>query len=228
MPKRNFINPSDADAGFPIEPPGIWVEIIGSTAVSRRPGLFLDRDGVVIEDRHYIRDPKDVRLIPGAAELIAAANAAGFPAIIVTNQSGIARGMFDWDAFKNVQQEIGRQLAATGSRLDAVIACPFHPDFTVDYNASFERWRKPAPGMIELAIERLNIDTAHSFLVGNNAIDVGAAKAAKLAGAVLVLTDQDRSHEDGARTMARHNFRITIAENMGAVSSKLRKMGLAI
>jgi D-glycero-D-manno-heptose 1,7-bisphosphate phosphatase len=166
----------------PIEPPGVWIELRVQPRARPVPGLFLDRDGVVIEDRHFVGDPEDVALMPGAAEMIVAANRAGTLVCVVTNQSGIDRGYFGWDEFAAVTRRIDRLLGRAGARIDALAACPFHPDFTAGYGPDHARWRKPGPQMILTLAERLNIDRAQSWLVGDKERDLDAARAAGLAG----------------------------------------------
>ncbi|MQA67546.1 MAG: HAD-IIIA family hydrolase, partial [Alphaproteobacteria bacterium] len=132
----------DVPAARPLEPPGVWVELLSARRDVPCPGLFLDRDGVVIEDRGYIRDPAEIALRPGIGSLIAQARQKGWAVAVVTNQSGIARGLFGWDDFAAVQAEMMRQLAAQDVAVDAVAACPFHPDFTAAYDDEAAQWRK--------------------------------------------------------------------------------------
>jgi histidinol-phosphate phosphatase family protein len=98
--------------------------------VSARAAVFLDRDGTIIEDTGYVADPAAVRLLPGAAAAIARLNRAGLPAIVVTNQSGIARGLLDEAAYAAVARRLESLLGAEGARLDGDYYCPHHPDFT--------------------------------------------------------------------------------------------------
>lgn len=169
---------------WPIEPPGIWLSIARERAPNPVPALFLDRDGVVVEDVAYLRRTEHVRLVPGIAELIAAANSADVPVLVATNQSGIDRGLFGWAEFAAVDAEITRLLANRGARIDAAAACPFHPGFTAGYGAEHAAWRKPAPGMIDALARRLNVDKARSWLIGDQARDIAAARRAGLAGAL--------------------------------------------
>ena len=95
-----------------------------------RAAVFLDRDGTVIEDRHHLSDPAGVRLLPGAAEAVAALNRAGLPVILVTNQSGIGRGIFTEEQFAAVQAQVELLLAEAGARIDRVYLCPHSPEMT--------------------------------------------------------------------------------------------------
>ena len=171
---------------WPLEAEGVWIEVRCPRRAVPCDVLFLDRDGVVIEDHNYVHDPSDVALVPGAAMLIAAANTAAVPVGIVTNQAGIDRGLYDWDGFAAVTRRIDELLARHGARIDAVAAAPFHPDFTKGYGAAQARWRKPGPQMILTLAERINAAPARSWMVGDKDIDMRAAEAAGLAGAILV------------------------------------------
>jgi D-glycero-D-manno-heptose 1,7-bisphosphate phosphatase len=109
---------------------GIWIEIADHRCRprrGRRAALFLDRDGVIVEDTGFLSREADVRLVAGASAVVAGANRLGVPVIIVSNQSGIGRGFFDWAAFARVQTRIAALLARDAASIDAVLACPHHP-----------------------------------------------------------------------------------------------------
>jgi D-glycero-D-manno-heptose 1,7-bisphosphate phosphatase len=142
-----------------------------------RPAVFLDRDGTLVEEIPYLHDPARVALLPGAGALAAVA-AAGYALVVVTNQAGVARGLYDQAAVDAVHRRLAELLAGAGVRLDAVLHCPHHPEGTVPGYARPCRCRKPGPGMLEAAADRLGLDLAASFLVGNHPTDVGAALAA--------------------------------------------------
>ena len=190
------------------------------------PALMLDRDGVVIEDRGYLADPADAVLVSGAATLVARANKRDVPVCIVTNPSGIDRGLYGWDAFAAVNDRIDALLAAAGARIDAIAACPFHPDFTPGYDAAHARWRKPGPAMIETLTEVMNIDRAASWLVGDRPGDIEAACAAGLAGAVHVLTSHGTTDRKTALTAARRNFAALDADSVATAGRVLHDRGL--
>jgi len=111
----------------PLNSEGVWCEL-PTTPAPGRPALFLDRDGVIVEDTKYLCRAEDIIMIPGAAGVIAAANTRGIAVVLVTNQAGIGRGYYGWSEFKAVQQAIVFTLVAEGARLDAVYACPHHPE----------------------------------------------------------------------------------------------------
>jgi D-glycero-D-manno-heptose 1,7-bisphosphate phosphatase len=143
-----------------------------------RPAVFLDRDGTLVEEVAYLHDPDRVVLLPGVVSGLRRLAAAGYALVVVTNQAGVARGLYDEAAVEAVHWRLGELLAAAGVRLDAVLHCPHHPEGTVPGYARVCRCRKPGPGMLEAAAERLGLDLAASWLIGNHPADVGAAVAA--------------------------------------------------
>jgi D-glycero-D-manno-heptose 1,7-bisphosphate phosphatase len=142
-----------------------------------RPAVFLDRDGTLVEEVPYLHDPARVVLL-GGVEALARLAAAGYALVVVTNQAGVARGLYDEAAVDAVHRRLAELLAGAGVRLDAVLHCPHHPEGTVPGYARRCRCRKPGPGMLEAAAGRLGLDLAASFLIGNHPTDVGAAVAA--------------------------------------------------
>lgn len=183
----------NSDIGACVTDEGIWLSLVGASAAEPVPALFLDRDGVIIEDTGYVGSPEEVRLLPFAVEMVRRANRAGVPVVVVTNQSGIARGLFGWDEFAVVERRITELLKREGGRLDAVAACPFHGDFTPGYGDRHARWRKPGPRMLTTLAEDLNLAPGRSWLVGDKATDIQAARAAGLAGAVHVGNEAERT-----------------------------------
>jgi D-glycero-D-manno-heptose 1,7-bisphosphate phosphatase len=164
---------------------GLWCQI-GSAACAGRPALFLDRDGVIVEDTHYLGRAEDLRMIAGAAAAIARCNGLGIPVVMVTNQSGIARGYYDWNGFCAVQDALFAALAAAGGHLDAVLACAYHADGLAALRVAGHPWRKPNPGMILEAGSRMQLDLTRSWIVGDRVHDLNAGMAAGLAGGTLV------------------------------------------
>jgi D-glycero-D-manno-heptose 1,7-bisphosphate phosphatase len=142
-----------------------------------RPAVFLDRDGTLVEEVPYLHDPGRVVLLGGVTALGRLA-AAGYALVVVTNQAGVARGLHDEAAVEAVHRRLAELLAGAGVRLDAVLHCPHHPEGTVPRFTRACRCRKPGPGMLEAAAERLGLDLAASWLIGNHPADVGAAVAA--------------------------------------------------
>jgi D-glycero-D-manno-heptose 1,7-bisphosphate phosphatase len=138
--------------------------------VSPRAAVFLDRDGTLIEDRHYLRNPADVRLLPGAAEAVRRLNAAGLAAVVVTNQSGIARGRLTEAEYAATAARLTELLAAQGARLDGQWHCPHLPELTGPCDC-----RKPGPLLYRQAAAALGLDLAGSWWVGDRLRDVEAA-----------------------------------------------------
>ena len=182
--------------GAGIDDDGVWVQIVRSPgALPPRPALFLDRDGVVVEDVGHLSRAEDVRPIPGAADVIAAANRRGILVVVVTNQSGIGRGLFGCREFIDVQRRILDGLAAEGARIDAVLACPHHPEARPPYDHPDHPARKPNPGMLLRAADLVPLDLARSWIVGDRARDIAAGRKAGIEGALYV-TGGNRRHPD--------------------------------
>ena len=147
------------------------------------PAVFLDRDGVLIEDTGYPHLEDQLRLVPGAPEAVRRLNQLGYLCVIVTNQSGVARGLFSEDQMKAFNALIVRRLAAKGAVIGAVYACPFHSEGQVEaYIHPDHPDRKPNPGMILRAIKDHGVDPAKSFLIGDQPSDMEAARRAGVPG----------------------------------------------
>lgn len=147
-----------------------------------RPAAFLDRDGVLNFDDDYVFRPEALRLIEGAADAVGRLNRAGFLTVVVTNQSGVARGYFTEEEMHAFNAHLAATLSAAGGRLDAVYACPYHPDAVIPRYRADHPDRKPRPGMILRAIAEHGIDPASSFLIGDKESDMEAARRAGIAG----------------------------------------------
>lgn len=144
---------------------------------------FLDRDGVLNVDHGYIGSLDRLELVTGAAEAVARLNAKGYFVAVVTNQSGIARGMFDEEDYSAVMRELDRRLAKAGARIDDSRFCPFHEEAEVErYRLANHPWRKPNPGMIEDLIAAHSLDRNASFMIGDKLSDMQAAEAAGIKG----------------------------------------------
>ncbi len=147
------------------------------------PAVFLDRDGVLIEDTGYPHVEADMRIMPGAAEAVRRLNALGYFVVIATNQSGVARGLFTLDQMNRFNDSLVRRLAAKGARIGAVYACPFHAEAKVEeYCHPDHPDRKPNPGMLLRAIADHDLDPARSFMIGDQPSDLEAARRAGMAG----------------------------------------------
>ncbi|QTN19932.1 HAD family hydrolase [Brevundimonas sp. AJA228-03] len=147
------------------------------------PAVFLDRDGVLIEDSGYPHLDEHLVLIPGAAEAVRRLNGLGYMVVIVTNQSGVARGLFDEARMNRFNDQLVRSLAGKGARIGAVYACPFHAEAQDPrYRHPDHPDRKPNPGMILRAIADHPIDPTRSFLIGDRQSDLEAARRAGVPG----------------------------------------------
>lgn len=149
----------------------------------KRPGAFLDRDGVLIVDCGYPHRPDQLILIPGAAEAVKRLNAAGYVVVIVTNQSGVARGLFSEETMHGFNALLVQRLAEAGARIDAVYACPFHAEAVDDrYRHPDHPDRKPNPGMLLKAVAEHDLDPARSLMIGDQPSDMEAARRAGVVG----------------------------------------------
>lgn len=142
--------------------------------------VFLDRDGTIIEDRHFVADPDDVRLLPGAAEAVRRFRDAGYLVVVASNQSGVARGLFDTDALAAVHARMEELLTAGGARLDGTHYCPYldGPEAKIAAYRRDSDLRKPKPGMLHQAADELDIDLSQSWMVGDSQRDMEAGDRA--------------------------------------------------
>ena len=158
-----------------------------------RPGAILDRDGTLIDELGYLGDPEGVRLFPGAARAVRRLNRAGVPVALVTNQSGVARGLFTEADLAAVHARLVRLLAAEGAHLDLILHAPSHPDHPDPRLDVRAHWRKPEPGMVFAAAERLGLDLSRSVSIGDAARDLEAAARAGVPRLFLVETGKGRT-----------------------------------
>ena len=158
-----------------------------------KKAIFLDRDGTVNVDTEYPSDPADIVLLPEIVPVVKAANRAGMPVVIVTNQSGIARGYFGWREFGAVNGRVLDLLAAEGAGVDLVLACAYHEKGTGPLAVAGHAMRQPNPGMLLLAAERLDIDLAGSIMVGDKPSDMEAGRRAGLSRLFLVGNDTNEN-----------------------------------
>ena len=155
---------------------------------SGRPAVFLDRDGTLVDELGFLDDPDRLRLLPGASEAVRRLNGAGFFVALVTNQSGIARGLFTEERLAAIHERLELVLAREGARLDAIAYCPHHPD---EGEPPYRRrcvCRKPEPGLILQLLSRHGLDPAASWVVGDAVRDIQAGARAELGGRILVAT----------------------------------------
>jgi histidinol-phosphate phosphatase family protein len=166
-----------------------------------RGAVFLDRDGTLVRDPGYLHEPQQVELLPGVAEGLASLARAGWPLVVISNQSGIARGLYGAEAFGTVMDRIAALLAPRGIRLTAAYFCPHHPDVTGPCDC-----RKPGVALFERAARDFALDLARSWFVGDRLKDI--EPASRLGGrGILIQTpegveDARRARELGAPVVA--------------------------
>jgi D-glycero-D-manno-heptose 1,7-bisphosphate phosphatase len=152
------------------------------SALPIRPAAFFDRDGVLNVDIGYTHKPEQLQWIDGAPEAIRLLNDTGYYVIVITNQSGIARGYFDEAAVQRFHAQMQDGLHAHGAHIDAFYYCPHHPDGTVKKFAVQCRCRKPGTGLLEQAAQEWPIDRRASFLIGDKEADLTAAAEFRIRG----------------------------------------------
>lgn len=143
-----------------------------------RIAVFLDRDGTICKDVHYMRSPEQFELLPSAVEGIKLLNKLGMKVVIVTNQSGVARGYFTEETLKKIHERMIDELLKKGARIDAIYYCPHHPDD----NCSC---RKPKIGMLKKAEADFGLDLSECFVVGDKKLDVETGKNAGCASVLI-------------------------------------------
>jgi D-glycero-D-manno-heptose 1,7-bisphosphate phosphatase len=163
--------------------------LTGAAALHR--AVFLDRDGTVAEEVGYVNHVSRVRLLPGSAQAIRSIRSAGFLAVVVTNQSGVAREYFEEALIGQVHERLAELLAREGAAVDGMYYCPHHPrEGNPPYRQECD-CRKPRPGLLTRAAAERRIDLTRSYMVGDGIVDVGAG-AAVGATTILVLTGYGR------------------------------------
>jgi D-glycero-D-manno-heptose 1,7-bisphosphate phosphatase len=189
-----------------------------------KPACFLDRDGVVVDDVGYLSDPADLRFLGDAAQAIRRLNVAGVPAVLITNQAGIARGFLDESRLADIHARLEAMLAERGARIDGIYYCPHHPtagrgEYRVECDC-----RKPNPGMLRAAAADLDLDLAGSFFVGDKLSDLGAGHHAGCR-TILVRTGYGREIEDAAIAASGYRPAFTARDISDAVDFCLRSWG---
>ena len=196
--------------------------------------VLLDRDNTIIRDPGYLDDPDGVILLPGAGEAIRSLSESGFKIVVVTNQSGIARGLLTEETLDQIHDEMKSQLAQKGAKLDGLYFCPYHVDGSVMAYAKDSDLRKPKPGMLLKAAEELDINLAESWMIGDTESDMAAGKAAGCRTVLIRLPSRDtgiqdprhadfsaRNLVDAARIVSREGPRQTASEKKSVKTPSL-------
>ncbi len=171
----------------------------------RRGGVFFDRDGTVIEDRHYLRVADEVRLVENAANAIRHVNHHHLPVVVITNQSGIARGLLTEAEYELVRARLDDLLSERGAFIDATYHCPHHPDFTGPCTC-----RKPDVGLYQLAMQELNLDASASTYIGDRWRDIAVAQV--LGGRGILVPSPETPADEIARAHAEAEVAATLTE----------------
>ena len=166
---------------------------------SPRKAVFVDRDGTLIVEKGFLSDPDGVEVIPGAIEAVKKLNDEGFAVIVVSNQSGVARGYFGEDAVVKVNDRVKSLFAKGGAKIEALYYCPHYADGSVEEYAIDCPCRKPGTGMVEKAVRELNVVPA--FVIGDRKSDVELGKNLGVP-AVLVLSGYGKEQPDEVVKMA--------------------------
>ncbi len=140
--------------------------------------IFLDRDDTIIEDTGYINSAEQVKLVPAVAQALVELRKMGYKLIVISNQSGIARGLITEQALAQIHERLKQLLAEQNAYLDRIYYCPYHPDGAIQKYRKDSDWRKPKPGMLLAASKEMQIDLRNSWMIGNDYRDVAAGKAA--------------------------------------------------
>ena len=160
----------------------------------REVAAFLDRDGTIIEEVGYLDRPERIELFPWTVDAIRALNRAGIQVVMISNQSGVARGFFDESTVETIHRRLATMLEAGGAVINAYYYCPHHPHGTVPAYACVCECRKPAAGLVERAVRELGVDPRQSFTVGDRWLDVALARTVGARG-ILVRTGYGRIEE---------------------------------
>jgi D-glycero-D-manno-heptose 1,7-bisphosphate phosphatase len=161
-----------------------------------RKAAFIDRDGVINEERAYVHKPEDFEFIKGTVEALLRLQAAGYLLVVITNQSGLARGFYKEEDYIRLTSYMADRLRAAGVMLDSVEHCPHLPDAPLERYRLECDCRKPQPGMLRRAMANLGIDSGASVLIGDRASDIEAGRKAGVGRCYIVRSGHPVSHED--------------------------------
>ncbi len=167
-------------------------------SILRRPAAFLDRDGVLNEDTGYVHRPDQVRWVDGAREAVRWLNDAGYFVFIVTNQAGVARGLYSEDHVNELHDWMNKALRENGAHIDCFEYCPYHPEGIVEHYRRVLRAAQARAGMLKKLLAEWPVDTSRSFLVGDRSTDLEAAAAAGIRGHLFQRRQSVRFRDDAS------------------------------
>jgi len=162
--------------------------------LKKNPALFLDRDGTLIKEKGYLCDPGELELLPGVVEGLKATQKMGFKLVVVSNQSGVARGLFPESQVLEINLSLEKIFLEQGVEIDRFYYCPHHPRASIPAYRGLCTCRKPRPGQVYRAKRELGLDLSRSFLIGDKISDVETARAAKVKS-ILLLTGAKSRYE---------------------------------
>ncbi|KAA3634803.1 MAG: D-glycero-beta-D-manno-heptose 1,7-bisphosphate 7-phosphatase [Calditrichaeota bacterium] len=182
----------------------------------RNKAVFVDRDGTIIVDKHFLSDPNEIEFIEGSVDALKRLSESGYKIVVVSNQSGVARGKFPIETVEKVNQEFSEKLSARGVDLDAIYYCPHHPHGSVNQYTIKCGCRKPSPLMVEDAIEQLLINPIESFVIGDKLDDINLGKVVG-AKPILVRTGYGRGFQEKIDS-SRFYHDVKIVDNLAAAA----------
>jgi len=194
-----------------------------SHSFSFKPALLIDRDGVLVQEKHYLSRPQDVVLERGVVDLLRKMQMISIPVCVITNQSGIDRGLFDVTAFEAVSDRIDTLLAEEGVRVDVTICCPFHPDFTLNFSKDHAWLRKLGGCMFEILADQYEITLRRSVMIGDNVTDIEAARNAGLDYSIHLLTGQGSRFREKVVALRSANFAVDTFNDLSDANSTIEK-----
>ena len=161
--------------------------------------VFFDRDGTLINDPGYLNHPDQVQLLEGAAEALRELKSLGYKMVVVSNQSGVARGIVTEEMLERIHERLRELLAAKGASLDKIYYCPYHPDGVIDQYRKDSDWRKPKPGMLLAAGQEMDIDLTKSWMIGDTERDVEAGRSAGCRTILISTTRSEYGYPEKSR-----------------------------
>jgi D-glycero-D-manno-heptose 1,7-bisphosphate phosphatase len=190
--------------------------------------VFMDRDGTINEETGYLKDPCDLNILPRALDAIRLINENQIKAVVITNQSGVARGYFTEEMVEKIHVRLRELLVENGVCLDGIYYCPHHPEFGTSEYRKKCNCRKPAPGMLNMASAELEIDLSHSYVIGDKLTDIEPAYKVGAKG-ILVLTGYGKEQMESLNERSKrqpHYIARDILEAVNWILHDLRLNGL--